>query len=335
MSAQFELNVWSGDWGLPSIDFKSLQMLAFCRFSGVPIKTNATNNPFWSSLPSFRHKTTKVFEMKKLIHYLKEQNYSADFNLSAKDISDVLAYEALLKAQLEPALMWLLWCDNNNYEQLMRGWYAKRLPFPTNYFIPNHYKTAAEKTVRSRFGGQALNGDVSDTMIESAIIGEAQKCLTLLSERLKDEYFFGQNPSSFDALVFGYLAPLLKVPTHNRILQNHIKSCDNLTKFVNKILSKYFPTHKDNNSKTTTSDSNSTSADPEEDNDFPHKWRDIILSGLFATAAMVGYALFTGLVKIDVSDDEDNEYEENEESVPDLSAIFNDYEEESEDRDEQ
>ncbi|CAG2121356.1 unnamed protein product, partial [Medioppia subpectinata] len=183
MSAKFELNVWSGDWGLPSIDFKCLQMLAFCRFSGLPLKINATNNPLWTSLPSFRHKEAKVVEMKKLVHYLKDHNYSADFNLSAKDMSDVLAYEALLKSHLEPALLYLLWMDDQNYVQLMRGWYAKRLPFPTNYFVPNLYKTAAEKTVRSRFGGHALNGDMNDTMIETAILGEAQKCLTLLSER--------------------------------------------------------------------------------------------------------------------------------------------------------
>lgn len=328
MSAKFELNVWSGDWGLPSIDYKCLQMLAFCRFSGVPIKTNFTNNPIWTQLPSFVHKSTKLSELRQIVNYLKEQNYSADFNLSAKDMSDVFAYESLLKSQLEPALLYLLWADDHNYVELMRGWYAKRLPFPTNYFIPNHYKSAAEKTIRSRFGSQVLNSDRSDAIIETVIIGEAQKCLTLLSERLKDEYFFGKNPSSFDALVFGYLAPLLKVPTSNRVLQNHLKSCDNLNKFVNKILKKYFPTVKDSDSKTTTTSDNTQDSD--ELNEFPHKWTDILLSGLFATAAMIGYALVTGLVKIEVEDD-DNGHELNEETVPDVTGIFNDYEEQESD----
>ncbi|XP_054166116.1 metaxin-1-like [Oppia nitens] len=328
MSAKFELNVWSGDWGLPSIDYKCLQMLAFCRFSGVPVKTVIVNNPLLTSLPSFKHKNTRLCDMKKLVTYLKEQNYSADFNLSSKDVSDVLAYESLLKSQLEPALLYLFWMDEQNYVQLMRGWYAKRLPFPTNYFIPNYYKNLAEKTVRSRFGGQALNGDINNTMIADSVIGEAQKCLTLLSERLKDEYFFGKNPSSFDALVFGYLAPLFKVPTHNKVLQNHIKSCDNLTKFVNKILQKYFPTVKEDNPKAT-QDSDTTS-DNTDENEFANKWTDIILSGLVATAAMVGYALFTGLIKIDVNDEDDHELDESS-KVPDLRAIFNDnYEEEDE-----
>ena len=310
--------------------------MAFCRFSGVPIKTNETNNPFWTRLPSLIHKKTKHHELREVINYLKEQNYSADFNLSAKDVSDVFAYDSLLRSQLEPALLYLFWADEDNYVQLTRGWYAKRLPFPTNYFIPNYYKNSAEKTIRSRFGPNVLNGDKCDSIIETAVIGEAQKCLTLLSERLKDEYFFGKNPSSFDAMVFGYLAPILKVPTHNRVLQNHLKSCDNLTKFVNKILKNYFPTIKDNESKTT-SDANN-SQDLDESNDFPHKWRDIIVSGLFATTAMIGYALVTGLVRIDVLDDDqhdqhDHDDDSNEEPVPQISGIFDDYSENSEQND--
>lgn len=322
MSAKFELNVWSGDWGLPSIDHKCLQMMAFCRFSGVPIKTNEVNNPLWTRLPSFVHKKTSLSDLKEVVNYLKDQNYSADFNLSAKDMSDVLAYDSLLRSQLEPALLYLLWADDHNYVELTRGWYAKRLPFPTNYFIPNLYKSSAEKTIRSRFGPQILNNDQSNSLIETTVIGEAQKCLTLLSERLKDEYFFGKNPSSFDAIVFGYLAPILKVPTHNRVLQNHLKSCDNLTKFVNKILKNYFPTVKDNESKSSC-EANSPQESDESD-EFIHKWRDMFVSGLFATTAMTAYALVTGLVRIDVLDDEPED-----ESNQEFSAIFDDYPQDS------
>jgi metaxin len=329
MSGRFELDIWSGDWGLPSIDFSCLQILSYCRFSGVPVKTNQRNNPFWSSLPSFRHTNVKLNKLSEVIQHLKSHNYSADFNLSPKDSADVTAYTALLKQQLEPALLYLFWVDETNYVELMRGWYAKRLPFPTNYFIPNQYRSAAEKCIRARFGVQVLDNSESNAIIENAIIGEAQKCLTLLSERLKDEFFFGKNPTSFDAVVFGYLAPLLKVPVHNRVLQNHIKSCDNLYKFVNSILHKYFPTIKESDSKLTSDDKKNSESDESED--FPHKWRDIILSALFATTAMVGYALAVGLVKIDV--DHDTDYVQNEPSVHDLQEIFEDYEEESEEKD--
>lgn len=48
-------------------------------------------------------------------------------------------------------------------------------------------------------------------------------------------------PSSLDALVFGALAPLLKVPFPVVILRNHFKGCSNLWSLCQRILDKYFP----------------------------------------------------------------------------------------------
>ena len=48
-------------------------------------------------------------------------------------------------------------------------------------------------------------------MVESAVYKKAEECLSLLARRLGEEpYFFGKSPSSVDALMYGYLAPLLK-----------------------------------------------------------------------------------------------------------------------------
>ena len=48
-------------------------------------------------------------------------------------------------------------------------------------------------------------------------------------------------PSSLDALVFGYLAPILKAPLPSNQLQNHLRQCDNLCTLVNQILQRFFP----------------------------------------------------------------------------------------------
>ena len=48
-------------------------------------------------------------------------------------------------------------------------------------------------------------------MVEAAVYKRAEECLSVLARRLGDEpYFFGKSPSSLDALMYGYLAPLLK-----------------------------------------------------------------------------------------------------------------------------
>ena len=71
---------------------------------------------------------------------------------------------------------------------------------------------------------------------------DAEKCLTLLSNRLgESKYFFGNQATSLDAIIYSYLAPLLRAPFPNPTLQNHLKACNNLVSFVIRISQKYFP----------------------------------------------------------------------------------------------
>ena len=73
------------------------------------------------------------------------------------------------------------------------------------------------------------------------VYSEAEKCLKTLSDRLgESEYFFGNRPSSFDAIVFAYLAPLVKAPFPNSTLSNHVKGIANLSRFVARISQKNF-----------------------------------------------------------------------------------------------
>jgi hypothetical protein len=42
-----EVNVWSSDWGIASIDPRCLQMMTYAKFSGAPLHVRESNNPFW------------------------------------------------------------------------------------------------------------------------------------------------------------------------------------------------------------------------------------------------------------------------------------------------
>lgn len=321
-----ELEMWSGDWGLPSIDYNCLQILCYSRFSGAPLKTVCSNNPWWTpkgSLPVFKHGKIRLYNLSQVIAHLRQQNYNADLNLTTKNVADVAAYSSMLRFQLEPALTLMFWVDQRNYVEMTRPWYAKKLPFPSNYFLPGKMQRAAEKYLKAKFAGDLLNAEdqqIEFRRIETATFSEAQKCLTSLSERLgENDYFFGKSPSSFDAIVFGYLAPLLKVPFPSCSLQNHLKACDNLRCYVEKILQKYFPQSKES----VTNEKPSTAFDE----DFQNKWRDMFLFGLFASTAMLGYAFFQGLIQFEIVDDD---YEEPENFT--LLDDYEDFEEEGEEK---
>ncbi|XP_054720227.1 metaxin-1-like isoform X2 [Uloborus diversus] len=282
-----ELDIWQGDWGLPSVDLICLQVMAYAKFSGAPLKVKKTNWPLsrYGHLPVFRHgKKNTLTTFDNIVSYLQRQNYSADAELTPKQCADIIAYTALLRDKLYPALLYVWWVEDKNYCELTRPWYAKALSFPLNYFLPGHQQRAARKNINNLWSCDLID----ESQKETSIYKDARECLNLLSYRLGDnEYFFGKNPCSLDAIVFGFLAPLLKAPFPNPALKNHLKSCVNLSHFVQRILDRFFPLSPEELEALRKKEAQ----EAEEKSEFPHKWRDIILSVLFAGAVMLGYAV--------------------------------------------
>ena len=152
------------------------------------------------------------------------------------------AFAQLMDEKLKPALLYAFWVDTKNLTQLTRPWYAKKLGVPQCFYYPGRYAAHACAVIESRVGVDA--DEVYRADVETAIYRDAQECLTILSRRLGETnpYFFGKAPSSADAIMYGYLAFLLKAPLPNPTpLQAHLKACDNLVSFVSRISLNYFP----------------------------------------------------------------------------------------------
>lgn len=304
-----ELNVWKGDWGLPSVDTACLEALAYAKFSGAPLIVNEVRRPWFATLPVMRHgPSTRLTKFEDMVSHLRKQNYSADIQLSAQQSSDVRAYTAMLRQKLKPALLYLWWVDAKNYVDLTRPWYARALAFPLNYILPGQMQRDATAALQCKLELLDLEG----TQAETALLKEAQECLTTLSQRLgKEMFFFGKRPTSLDAVVFAHLAPLLKAPFPNAALQNHLKACENLAAFVGRILQQYFPPATPDSEKRDQSKGNSsTSSSSSTDVDFNFSWVNTTLSVGFAAGAMLMYALTSGLVQIEFQEAEKEVQEE-------------------------
>ncbi|KAK6179201.1 hypothetical protein SNE40_011616 [Patella caerulea] len=297
-----DLQVWKGDWGLPTVDPACLSTLSYCRFSGVPLKLRKTGNPWRSpsgELPIMKHRNVTETKVSEIFSYLRKQNYGCDFALSNKQSADAVAFSSMLEEKLLPAILHLWWIDGKTFVDFTRPWYTKVLPFPLNFFIPGQKQKQASLRVSLTKGGT----NVSDTELEAKIYKEAKECMNLLAYRLgKQEYFFGSTPSSLDALVFGYLAPILKAPLPNNQLQNHLKMCDNLCSLCNRILLRYFPPDPEEEAKKKKAEA-SKSQSSSDLQEFPNKKRNMVLAAIFALTAMAGYAFLSGIIQIDIVDD--------------------------------
>jgi len=327
-----EVECWSEDWGIPSVDPECLKILAFAKFSGAPLQQKSTNNPFWrpgSNLPVFRHNGLVLTDFQDVSKHLKSCNYSADYNLTNKQISESGAFITLMEEKLRPALQYISWVDTKNHTELIRPWFGKHLAFPLGLYYPNLYEKAAVRLIESIYAQYSEFGEIgNDTIVETSVYKAAQECLTLLANRLGDNhYMFGRSPSSVDAVMYAYLAPLLKAPYPNNALQNYLNNCDNLVKFVVRISQNYFPqvvtayeekqrqSSKQEREKQKTKEAEGT----EEVEVWPNQTRNKVLAGLFATTAMAGYAYTSGLVdvvrniEIRIVDSEEDDYYEDEE----------------------
>ncbi|XP_050536492.1 metaxin-1 [Daktulosphaira vitifoliae] len=237
--SQLEVECWKGDWGLPSIDYKCLEVLAFARFTNAPININYSNNPLRGNkghLPNVCFNKKIITRREQLIDCLEKQNLTPDFGMSKQQLAEEHAAISILDAQLEPALLYAWWLDENNCHSFTKPWYRSTLKFPLNWYYPNFYERAAKQKIHALYNHLETDNDI---MIE--IYGEAIKCINSLESRLGNNfYFFGSHPTLLDAVAYSYLGPLLKAPLTDNKIQIHIKKCKNLCSWIDRITREYF-----------------------------------------------------------------------------------------------
>uniref|UniRef100_A0A674HDG5 Metaxin-1 n=1 Tax=Taeniopygia guttata TaxID=59729 RepID=A0A674HDG5_TAEGU len=191
-------------------------------------------------LPALRTRDEGIISKpQQIITHLRKQKYNADYDLSATQSADTLAFVSLLEEKLLPVLIHTFWVDAKNYVEHTRKWYAETIPFPLNFFLPNAMHKRHLERLQLIWGDDYME---DEEKLEKELYREARECLTLLSQRLgSQKFFFGDSPASLDALVFSRLAPLLKAKLPNGKLQQHLKSLQNLCNYCTSILSLYFP----------------------------------------------------------------------------------------------
>ncbi|XP_028326573.1 metaxin-1a isoform X2 [Gouania willdenowi] len=296
MATPDELFCWEGDFGLPSVSTECLLVLAYAQFAGAPLKVHKISNPWRSpsgSLPALRtNQNETLTRPADIIIHLRKQ-FNADYDLSAKEGADSLAFISLMEEKLVPALIYTFWVEPKNYVELTRSWYSEHMPFPLSLFLPGRMQRHQLDKLRLLREDASLEaGDE----LEKELYRDAMECINLLSQRLgSQKFFFGDSPSSLDAYVFGHLAPLLKSRLPNAKLQQHLKSVENLTHFCSDILLLYFPRDARENSNQKPSSAAEAGGDGDE---VPYKRRKQLLSALFALGAMLSYAFLTGIVSI-------------------------------------
>ncbi len=113
--------------------------MTYAKFSGAPLLVHESGNPFWtpqSDLPVVRQQNQDISTFPAFVSHLREHNYSADYNLTAKQKAEIIAFTQLMEERLYPALLYVFWLDAKNLAELTRPWYAKQMPIPLGLYYP-------------------------------------------------------------------------------------------------------------------------------------------------------------------------------------------------------
>ncbi|CAJ0633603.1 13515_t:CDS:2 [Entrophospora sp. SA101] len=199
-----ELYTWGEALGLNSIDPKCSSIIAYLQLFvqeewGV-VECNNPNISPTGELPLLKDGLEWISGTNKIIKYLKKKGYDADENLSDKQKADSIA----------------------NYTDKIRPLYAKLVSFPMSYFVSRQLRKNAKERLKKYnvatfrdFGVIVNNKDKMDKIIKD--------CYKVLQDKIdSNDYFFGNNLSTLDVFLYGYLAPQLYPDLQNQSLSTTI-----------------------------------------------------------------------------------------------------------------
>lgn len=167
---------------------------------------------------------------------------NVDPELTQKQEQDKYLLKNLITQSIQPATLYLYWCDRQNYVELTSEWYSSSRGTLFAYLYLNSYRQKAFGILKSQFSYTDLYSLHSQIMQQFA--SACRVCATHLQLH-QTPFLFGDTPTTTDIMLYGYLAPILKIPFKNNDFAHLIRRRQHnlhvLRQYINLITTVYFP----------------------------------------------------------------------------------------------
>jgi len=241
------LYVWPSHGGLESIDPESLTIITYAKIAQAPINIYSDVKPWFCptyTLPFLRHSRNDSVGLKHIIPYFRKENYGVEYHLSDDDLTKLTILTLNIHQDLIPAIDYMMWCHKSNYHRVTCGLFGSAKGFPMNLIWSNILKAKASTKVHSsRLSFQAMSPvNLTDAMFRDTLYDAAKRCLTSLEYVLADrEYFIANKPTYIDAVVYGYLRPVVSLGFECDALIHHVRGCSRIMELLDRIQTAYYP----------------------------------------------------------------------------------------------
>jgi len=199
-------------WGLPSVGPFCLKLEVYLRMAGLPYESTVDATPFGApkgKLPWLEHEGKKIADSGFIIDYL-ERRFGLDGNagLCAADHAIAHALRRLIEENLYWTMVYDRWMIKENW-LITRKVILGQIPI----LIRKVVEPLARRGVRRQLESQGIGRHSTDEIHE---IGK--KDIRAIADFLADKPFLmGGSPSQIDAIAYGFLANIMKVPVESPI----------------------------------------------------------------------------------------------------------------------
>jgi glutathione S-transferase len=215
-------------WGLPNISPFCVKLETYLRMTKIDYKSakadimKAPNG----RIPYITIDGKLIGDSTLIIQTLKERfGDPLDKNLSPEQKAQALLFQRLVENHFYYAMAWLRWSQEHSWKYV-QAYFTPLMPPVIGRFIPKFIRKGMLKDMRTHGMGEHSREE---------IIKFANADLTALSISLGDKPFFlGDQPSSIDATLYGFLIQQLWIPwdcpvkQHGLSLKNLVSYCERM-----------------------------------------------------------------------------------------------------------
>ncbi|KAF6025642.1 hypothetical protein EB796_015893 [Bugula neritina] len=215
---------------------KSLSSRTLLQMYKLKYRTERRSNAEFMSptgkVPVFRHSGALLTGFNDLVSYVNIKTKSLDSHLDDKARCDMNAYMAMVEGVLSNAEVYIAWNDSTVANEVTKPRYGSTYPWPLCQIIP-YFKQKEMMKILSAQGWC----DIS----QSEVCERVRRCCQALSVKLgNQQFFFGDQVTPLDALVFGHLFAIVTTVLPNNLLSSVIQDFDNLQELLRRINETYF-----------------------------------------------------------------------------------------------
>lgn len=213
-----------------------LAVQAYLRMCGLKYEVELRSNCEYMS-PSGRVPFLKcgafiVAELDPIISFVNSKGISLTDKLDTAEKGDMRAYMSLVNTVLAVAELYICWCDKRTLKEVTLPRNGSVYPWPLNHVVNWQKRSQVMKKL-------SVLGWANKTLEE--VYEEVETCCNALSERLGDKpFYFGDNPTELDALVFGHVFSILTTPLPNNKFAAILRGYSNIIQLCKLIENKYF-----------------------------------------------------------------------------------------------